>query len=176
MTFEQARNAIISGLEAHIGHAVTLSDQIADMPEFPYCYYSVLAPRIPEYSFGLQEIVDAPDGPLLVRSEQVSATMSFTFCSTNRETEDGYIFGEDEALELAEKANGFFLLNAHNIQTEQGEVVIVNVGSVASRSSFFVEDTIRRYGFDIRFSYVRTDTMPATLVERPGNPIGDIKQ
>lgn len=124
----------------------------------------------------MQEIVDAPDGPLLVRSEQVSATMSFTFCSTNRETEDGYIFGEDEALELAEKANGFFLLNAHNIQTEQGEVVIVNVGSVASRSSFFVEDTIRRYGFDIRFSYVRTDTMPATLVERPGNPIGDIKQ
>ena len=176
MTFAQARNAIVSWLEAHIGCPVNLSEQIADMPEYPYCYYSVLAPRIPEYSFGLQEIVDAPDGPLLVRSEQVSATMSFTFCSTNRETEDGYIFGEDEALELAEKANGFFLLNAHNIQTEQGEVVIVNVGSVASRSSFFVEDTIRMYGFDIRFSYVRTDTMPATLVERPGNPIGDIKQ
>lgn len=176
MTFAQVRNAIVSRLEAHIGCPVNLSEQIADMPEYPYCYYSVLAPRIPEYSFGLQEIVDAPDGPLLVRSEQVSATMSFTFCSTNRETEDGYIFGEDEALELAEKANGFFLLNAHNIQTEQGEVVIVNVGSVASRSSFFVEDTIRRYGFDIRFSYVRTDTMPATLVERPGNPIGDIKQ
>lgn len=176
MTFVQARNAIVAGLELHIGCPVNLSEQIADIPEFPYCYYSVLAPRIPEYSFGLQEIVDAPDGPLLVRSEQVSATMSFTFCSTNRETEDGYIFGEDEALELAEKANGFFLLNAHNIQTEQGEVVIVNVGSVASRSSFFVEDTIRRYGFDIRFSYVRTDTMPATLVERPGNPIGDIKQ
>ena len=176
MTFAQARNAIVSGLEAHIGCPVDLSEQIAAMPEYPYCYYSVLAPRIPEYSFGLQEIVDAPDGPLLVRSEQVSATMSFTFCSTNRETEDGYVFGEDEALELAEKANGFFLLNAHNIQTEQGEVVIVNVGSVASRSSFFVEDTIRRYGFDIRFSYVRTDTMPATLVERPGNPIGDIKQ
>lgn len=176
MTFVQARNAIVAGLELHIGCPVNLSEQIADIPEFPYCYYSVLAPRIPEYSFGLREIVDAPDGPLLVRSEQVSATMSFTFCSTNRETEDGYIFGEDEALELAEKANGFFLLNAHNIQTEQGEVVIVNVGSVASRSSFFVEDTIRRYGFDIRFSYVRTDTMPATLVERPGNPIGDIKQ
>ena len=176
MTFVQARNAIVAGLELHIGCPVNLSEQIADIPEFPYCYYSVLAPRIPEYSFGLREIVDAPDGPLLVRSEQVSATMSFTFCSTNRETEDGYIFGEDEALELAEKANGFFLLNAHNIQTEQGEVVIVNVGSVASRSSFFVEDTIRRYGFDIRFSYARTDTMPATLVERPGNPIGDIKQ
>ena len=113
MTFAQARNAIVSGLEAHIGCPVNLSEQIADMPEYPYCYYSVLAPRIPEYSFGLREIVETPDGPLLVRSEQVSATMSFTFCSTNRETEDGYIFGEDEALELAEKANGFFLLSGH---------------------------------------------------------------
>ena len=176
MTFAQARNAIVSGLEAHIGCPVNLSEQIADIPVYPYCYYSVLAPRIQEYSFGLREIVEAPDEPLLVRSEQVSATMSSTFCSTNRETEDGYIFGEDEALELAEKANGFFLLNAHNIQTKQGEVVIVNVGSVASRSSFFVEDTIRRYGFDIRFSYVRTDMMPATLVEHPGNFIGTVKQ
>ena len=107
MTFAQARNAIVSGLEAHIGCPVNLSEQIADMPEYPYCYYSVLAPRIPEYSFGLQEIVDAPDGPLLVRSEQVSATMSFTFCSTNRETEDGYIFGEDKAHELAERRTAF---------------------------------------------------------------------
>lgn len=175
MTFVQARNAIVSGLEAHLGCRVDLSDQIADMPEYPYCYYSVLAPRIPGYTFGLREIVESPDGLLLKRSEQVSATMSFTFCSTNRETEDGYIYGEDEALELSEKANGYFLLNAHNIQTEHGEVVISNVGAVASRSSFFVEDTIRRYGFDVRFSYVRTDEMPATLVERPGNPIGDVK-
>lgn len=175
MTFVQARNAIVSGLEAHLGCRVDLSDQIADMPEYPYCYYSVLAPRIPGYTFGLREIVESPDGLLLKRSEQVSATMSFTFCSTNRETEDGYIYGEDEALELAEKAHGYFLLNAHNIQTEYGEVVISNVGAIASRSSFFVEDTIRRYGFDVRFSYVRTDEMPATLVERPGNPIGDIK-
>lgn len=175
MTFVQARNAIVAGLEAHIGCPVNLSEQIADIPEFPYCYYSVLAPRIPKYSFGLREIVETAGEPQLIRSEQVSATMSFTFCSTNRETDDGYIFGEDEALELAEKANGFFLLNAHNIQTEYGEVVVENVGSVSSRSRFFVEDTIRRYGFDVRFSYVRTDTMPATLVERPGNPIGEVK-
>jgi hypothetical protein len=175
MTFVQARNAIVAGLEAHIGCPVNLSEQIADIPEFPYCYYSVLAPRIPNYSFGLREIIETAGEPQLIRSEQVSATMSFTFCSTNRETDNGYIFGEDEALELAEKANGFFLLNAHNIQTEYGEVVVENVGSVSSRSSFFVEDTIRRYGFDVRFSYVRTDTMPATLVERPGNPIGEVK-
>ena len=45
MTFAQARNEIVLGLEAHIGCPVSLSDQIADQPDYPYCYYSVLAPR-----------------------------------------------------------------------------------------------------------------------------------
>lgn len=172
MTFEQVRNAVVAGLEAHIERPVTLSDQIADMPEFPYCYYSVLAPRIQTYSFGLREVVD---GKTLVRSEQVSATMSFTFCGMNREADDGYIYGEDEALALAEKAHGFFLLNGHNIATEYGEIVVNNVGAVASRTGFFVEDSIRRYGFDVRFSYVRTDEMPAALVSKPPAAPGEIQ-
>ena len=110
MTFEQARNAIIAGLEAHIGYPVTLSDQIADMPEFPYGYYSVLAPRIQTYTFGLREVVEREDGFALVRSEPVAATISFTFCSMNRESEDGgYIYGEDargksQRLFLAERS------------------------------------------------------------------------
>lgn len=173
MTFEQLRNAVVAGLEAHIGRPVILSDQIADMPEFPYCYYSPLAPRIQTYSFGLREVVD---GERLVRSEQAAATMSFTFCSMNRETDDGYIYGEDEALTLAEKAHGFFLLNGHNIATEYGEIVVNNVGAVASRTSFFVEDSLRRYGFDVRFSYVRTDEMPATLISKPPSAPGEIQQ
>lgn len=177
MTFEQARNAIIAGLEAHIGYPVTLSDQIADMPEFPYGYYSVLAPRIQTYTFGLREMVERGDGFALVRSEPVAATISFTFCSMNRESEDGgYIYGEDEALALAEKANGFFLLNGHNIATEYGEIVVNNVGNVSSRTSFWVEDTIRRYGFDVRFSYIRTDEMPTGPVSKPPNAAGGVKQ
>lgn len=100
------------------------------------------------------------------------ATMSFTFCSENRETDSGYIFGEDEALALSEKAHGFFLLGAHNIPTEYGEVVINNVGSVANRTGFFVENSIRRYGFDIRFSYVRTDEMLTETVSKV-NPKGN---
>lgn len=174
MMFEQARNAIVSGLEAHIGLPVNLSEQIAEIPQYPYCYYSVLAPRISNHSFGLQEVVDTDNGPVLRRSEPVMATMSFTFCSENRETEDGYIFGEDEALAIAEKAYGFFLLNAHCISTEYGDIVVNNVGSVANRSGFFVEDTIRRYGFDVRFSYVRTDEMPTITVSKPGNPTGSV--
>ena len=46
MTFEQMRNAVIAELEVHIGRPVTLSEQISDIPDFPYCYYSVLASRL----------------------------------------------------------------------------------------------------------------------------------
>ncbi len=173
MMFIQARNHIICALETHIGCPVSLAEQIANISDFPYCYYSVLTPRISDHYFGLQELKSVPDGFIRTRSEQVSATMSFTFCSSNRETETGYIFGEDEALIISEKAHGFFLLNAHNIPTEYGEIVVNTVGSVANRSGFLVEDTIRRYGFDVRFSYVRIDEMPTITIENPGNTIGD---
>lgn len=174
MTIVQARNAIWERLKAHVGCPTVLADDIEEMLEVPYCYYSILVPRSTNHSFGLTEVKETPDGFIRQRSEPVSATMSFTFCSKNRDAPGGeYIYGEDEALELAEKAHGFFLLNGHNIVTEHGDIVIQNIGGVASRSSFFVTDTIRRYGFDIRFGYVRTDEMPTTTildVRIKGNP------
>lgn len=174
MTIVQARDAIWERLKAHVGCSIVLVDDTEDMPEVPYGYYSILAPRIASHIFGLTEIKETPDGFIRQRSEPVSATMSFTFCSKNRDaTDGGYIFGEDEALELAEKAHGFFLLNGHNIVTEYGDIVIQNIGGVASRSGFLVTDTIRRYGFDIRFGYVRTDEMPTTTIldaRFKGNP------
>jgi len=174
MTFLEARNSIVAGLEQHIRCPVILSEQIATMPLFPYCYYSVLAPRITAHAFGLKEVLgNEEQGYHLKRSEPVEATMSFTFCSQNRETEDGgYIYGEDEALEVSEKAHGFFLLSGHNIQTDEGDIVVRNVGHMSSRSSFFVEDTVRRYGFDVRFVYIRTDEMPVVTIKHPGNPHG----
>lgn len=173
MTFVEARNAIIFGLEQHIGCPVVLSEQIADMQDFPYGYYSVLASRISDHAFGLREVQKLSDGYALKRYEPVKASLSFTFCSENRNGPDSYIYGEDEALELAEKAHGYFLLDAHNIITETGEVVINNVGSVANRSGFLVTDTIRRYGFDVMFSYVRIDEKPTITIQNPGNPVGD---
>lgn len=173
MTFEQLRNAVVAELEAHIGYPVNLSEQISDIPDFPYCYYSALAPRISDHAFGLHEVVETEGGFVMRRSEPVFATMSFTFCSQNRETDEGFIFGEDEALALCEKAHGFFLLHAHNLPTEHGDIVVNNIGSVTNRTGFFVEDSIRRYGFDVRFSYVRTDEMPTTTVLHPGNPVGN---
>lgn len=175
MTFVQVRDAIVSGLEAHIGHPVVLSDQIADWPEFPYCYYSVLTPRTSNHTFGLHEVVgDEEQGYRHIRSEPVEATMSFTFCGQNRETEDGsYIYGEDEALDLAEKAHGFFLLNGHCILAGSEDIVIRNVGSVVNRSGFVVEDTVRRYGFDVKLSYVRADEVLTTTIVK-ANPKGSV--
>lgn len=173
MTLEQARNAIVAGLEAHIGRPVRLSEQIEDMPDYPYCYYSILAPRISEHALGLQELIEKDGEFIRRRSEPVIATMSFTFCSMNRETENGFVYGEDEALALCEKGLGFFLLNGHNIRTEFGDVVVNNVGAAANRTSFLVEDSVRRYGFDIRISFVRTDEMPTVTVERVNDPSGN---
>ena len=172
MRFVEARNKIVYELEQHIGCPVDLSEQIADQPKYPYCYYSVLASRISDHAFGLREITADNDGFIAQRSEPVDATISFTFCSMNRETEDGYIFGEDEALELAEKAHGFFLLNAHNLRADTGDIVINNVGPVSKRSGFLVEETVRRYGFDVRFNFVRVDEMRTTTILRV-NPHGN---
>lgn len=174
MTFVQARNAIVSALEKHIGCPVSLSDDIADEPKYPYCYYSVLTPRASGHSFGLHEVIETKNEKRRIRSEQTAATLSFTFCSMNRETETGFIFGEDEALNLSEKAQGFFLLNAHNISTEYGDIVIDKVGDAQPRSSFLVEDMVRRYGFDIKFSYVRTDEMTTRVIEQYGDNPGTI--
>lgn len=174
MTFIETRNCIVNSLEEYLGCPVILSDQIADKPDFPYCYYSVLVPRITNHAFGLQCVQENDDGGYtLKRYEPVKATISLTFCSENRESDKGYIFGEDEAIELAERAHGFFLLTAHNLHTETGDVVICKVGTVSKRDSFVVEETKRRYGFDVQFSYVRTDETPTTIIQNAGNPIGD---
>ena len=176
MTIVQARNAIQDRLGAHIGCPVVLSDGTQELPDVPYCYYSVLAPRSTSHAFGLTELVETPEGLIRRRSEPVSATMSFTYCSKDREAPGGYIYGADEALALAEKAHGFFLLDCHNIVTDCGDIVIQNIGGVTDRSGFLVTDTMRRFGFDIRFGYMRADEMPATTIEHPGRFLGSYKK
>lgn len=165
MTFAQARDVIIDKLSHHLRIPIILSGQSTDMPAFPYGYYSVLSSRISNHAFGLREVVDSKREKLITRSEPVKATLSLNFCSHDRETTEEYILGEDEALKITEKANGFFLLNGHNITLPNGSIVINDVGAVANRSSFFVDNSIRRYGFDVKFAYIRTDEAPTTIIE-----------
>lgn len=165
MTFIQMRNLLIYEVYKYLGCPVRVSGQIDDTPQFPYCYYSVLTPRVSDHYFGLNEVEEVNDGFITKRSEEVTATLSFSFCGKNRQTETGFILGEDEALELAEKAHGFFLLYAHNLRSDEGEIVVREVEGVKNRSSFQVEDTVHRYGFDVRIAYVRTDEKPTTTIK-----------
>lgn len=173
MKFIEVRNVLIVGLEEYLGCPVILSEQISTVPDFPYCYYSVLSPRIADHSFGLHETSKTAAGAVHRRAEPVKASFSFTICSENREDGENYIFGEDEALELAEKALGYFLLKAHNTKTATGDIVVNKVGAISSRSSFHIEDTIRRYGFDVIISYVRIDEMETSTIESIGSPKGE---
>ena len=175
MTFVQVRNCVVSELTKYLGYQIKLSGHTDDMPDFPYGYYSVLTPRASNHHFGLKEVEQIGNEFVQKRSEPVEATMSFTFCSENRETDTGFILGEDEAMELAEKAHCFFLLHAHNISTDAGDIVVRNVGNVVNRASFLVEDTVCRYGFDVRFAYVRTDEEPTTIIE-VGNGSGEFQK
>ena len=76
---------------------------------------------------------------------------------------------------LRKKLTFFFLLNAHNVHTDAGEIVIDDVGAVAKRSGFLVEETVRRYGFDVRFSFIRTDEMQTTTILYINKPHGNVR-
>jgi len=160
MTFRQVRNTITEKLEEHLGVPVDLSDQIIPVREFPFAFYSVISPYIPNGEMG--NYTHTPnEGATTVtttRREQPTATLSFTFCSINRDDGNGgQIFGEDEAQSLAEKAQGFFLVVGRNILSNLG-VVVVEITNAAPRTTLVVGETARRYGFDLKVRYTRTDS------------------
>lgn len=161
MTLIEARNSIIVGLENFVNCPVILAGQATNLPDFPYCYYSILESGILEPALGLYGLDNNPDVRKLKRFELLKAEISFNFCSQNRETAEGFIFGEDEALNLSQKAHQYFIDNSHNICSEVGEVVVINnISSIINRSEFLVDESLRKFGFDITFSY------PVNLEER----------
>lgn len=166
MNFLEVRNTIMTRLEQYLGIPVVLSDQAAPMPEFPFCYYSITTPYAPTGEMGNYRIEDIPGETKITttRREQPSATFSFTVCSINRWTKDAngaevepYIFGEDEAQNLAEKAQGFFLVAGYDILSNLG-IVVVDVTNTANRTTLVVDEAARRYGFDVRVRYTREDS------------------
>ena len=95
-----------------------------------------------------------------VREEQPTTTMSFTACSINRvEEKDGEqvsILGADEALELATLAQGFFL-HGGRYAIQKAGFVVVDVTNATSRDALELDEMGRRFGFDVRLRYTRTD-------------------
>ena len=95
--------------------------------------------------------------------EMPSATFSFTFCSQNRTDADGiYIYGSDEAEDLADKAIGYFQHVGYDDFLMLG-ITIVEIGQAQNRSTLIIDEAARRGGFDIR--YTRQDTRVVSSVE-----------
>jgi hypothetical protein len=159
MKFKEVRNLIVSGLHEYMGLYVVLSNQLNPEMALPFILYSVTAPYIPEGGTGDMQSITNEDGTVKVtRYEQPTCTFSFTICSSDRQTKDGFVLGEDEALDLAEKAQGWFLHTGYEYISGKG-LTVVDVANVQERSFLQVDEEARRYGFDVFLRYVRTDEM-----------------
>ena len=166
MTQRELRNIIVKQLHTYLaGPKVVLSDQTAPEADYPLIYYQSVQQHIP----GAANITTAAaDGGALTkyRREHAEATFSFTACSFNRQGEDGPISGDDEALELADRAQGFFLFAGRQLLADLG-VVVVRVENTQSRSAFDTDETDRRYGFDVLFRYEREDKRAVPAISKP---------
>jgi hypothetical protein len=174
MLFIDVRNTIVEMLEEYLGAPGVLSDQVQPVvAEWPFWYYSVLTSYAPIRERGNFAQTPNEDGVTVetTRTENPYASISFTFCSVNRWEldEDGektgeYIYGEDEAQRLAEKAQGWFLHVAYNDLSNLG-IVINEVTNTTNRTSLVVDEAARRYGFDVRIRYCRVDRRTDGTVE-----------
>ena len=180
MTLIEKRNALISALWKAVGRPVLLASQVQPEAELPLIVYSVTADYIPDGSLGHYSTEDGTgeDQLVEVRAEQPTATFSFTACSINRCIEkDGQpvnVLGADEALELATLAQGFFL-HAGRYQIEASGFSVVDVSNATSRDALELDEMGRRFGFDVRLRYVRTDAAAVAQVEKP-NIKGKVKE
>ena len=175
MKLRQIRNAIVSGLSAYLGIPVVLSNQINPELKYPFVIYSVTAPYIPEDGLGeYSSTGDGKEQTIETRREQPTCTMSFTVCSTDRDVDGESILGEDEALELAEKALGWFLHSGYWHISGRG-IAVVDAGNIQERSVLQVDEEARRYGFDILIRYVREDSREAGIIKSVAVKKGDYK-
>lgn len=165
MKAADVRDRVVKGLHQYLEMPVILSDQISPESEMPYIVYSVTSPYIPGGTLGhYGNKIDVNGNLIQIRSEQAGMTMSFTACSQNRTEKDGSsIFGEDEAMSIAERAQGWFLHAGRGFLSP--DVVVESVENVARRSVLMVDEEANRYGFDVLLRYIREDVMNAGSIK-----------
>lgn len=166
MTFREIRNALVERLWNYMGCPIVLADQVQPEAQLPYGIYSVSTPYAPDRGMGDYTTREAEGGNAeITRMEMPSATFSFTFCSQNRTDADGiYIYGSDEAEDLADKAIGYFQHVGYDDFLMLG-ITIVEIGQAQNRSTLIIDEAARRVGFDVRIRYTRQDTRVASSVE-----------
>jgi hypothetical protein len=172
MTFTEIRNELVNSLHGALGIDVILSDQASPERDVPFLIYSITTPYAPTGEFGshYQKQTTGKDGKIYIedqRREQPSATFSFTACSDNRwadEAHTAYIFGEDEAQSIVEKAVGHLLHGAYHDLADKG-IVIAEITNVGNRTTLIVDEAARRYGFDVRIRYTKADERLDSVIE-----------
>lgn len=182
MTFVEKRNRLIYALSQAVGRPVLLDSQTQPEVEPPFIIYSVMSDYETTGGSGNLALVldETRQDTVSVREEQPTATFSFTACSINRQTEtaDGdtvTVYGADEASELASLAQGFFL-HTGLYALESAGFVVVEVTNCTNRDALEVDEMGRRYGFDVRLRYTRTDSYTVGSIATPPNVIDKTKK
>lgn len=98
-------------------------------------------------------------------------TISFTAVRWSRWKDDTYIHGEDEAMELCDRLQGFFLHSGKDDIHAAG-FVVVSVSDSGNRSFLEVDQMARQYGFDVQLRYCRVDDRIVGYIE----PIKIVKE
>ncbi|MDR1465439.1 MAG: hypothetical protein LBJ11_09100 [Oscillospiraceae bacterium] len=143
-----------------------MTDQVTPEARVPFGYYSVTAPHIDGGGMGNyhRRMTQGGEDVEIVRESQPSATFSFTFVSMNRDGPQGNISGEDEAMEYAERAMSWFEHTGYNYLSPLG-LVVVNVQNFASRSLLVVDETSRRWGFDVEIRYTHYEARNDSAID-----------
>lgn len=180
MTFVEKRNKLIYALSQAVGRPVLLESQVQPEAEYPFIVYSVMDDyQSTSWSGNISLAADGED-TVSIREEQPTATFSFTACSMNREitTEAGdlvMVYGADEASDLAALAQSFFL-HGGRYAIEAAGFVVVEVTNSNSRDALELDEMGRRYGFDVRLRYTRTDRYAVGSIAVPPNIIDKSKK
>lgn len=165
MTAREIRNKIIKGLHEYLQVEVCKSNQKMKEREPPYIIYNIISPYIPDRTIGEFRVEKRKEKTVEVRKEQPSFSMSFTVCSTDRTKGKTKIYGDDEAIELAEMAQGWFLHSGYDYISAIG-VTVTDVTNVQNRETLLVDEEANRYGFDVTIRYVRQDTREIQPIEK----------
>ena len=179
-SYIEKRNALILALSNFVGCPVLMASQVEPEMEPPFIVYSITSDYTPDNGLGNYSLEDgSTEGTAVeVREEQPTTTMSFTACSINRCYDDNgvqvEVLGADEALELATLAQGFFLHTGRDAISDAG-FVVVDVSNATSRDALELDEMGRRFGFDVRLRYTRSDYASVSEVEQP-NIIGTVKE
>lgn len=83
----------------------------------------------------------------------------------SRDNEGTHIQGEDEAMEIADKAQGWFLLSGRK-ELSQAGIVVEDVNNVQQRNTLMVDKEANRYGFDVLIRYIRDDKTETGALEK----------